>query len=93
MAKAKKDTKKKNTKAEAESICKTTPEFSAFLKNKKFNEEILQFIEYTAAEDGWFDDSRGWSILNRLREAVGRPKVTPVNEPTGDYFASDGVEK
>lgn len=84
--------KKKATKSESES--KTSPEFSQFLKNKTLMEDSLKLIEYTAAEDGWFDDySRGWTVLNRLREALGRPKITPINEPTGDYFASDGSEK
>lgn len=90
--------KKKTTKAEkvekTESVSKTSPEFSQFIKNKLLMEDSLKFIEYTAAEDGWFDDySRGWALLNRLRDAVGRPKITPVNEPTGDYFASDGAQK
>lgn len=61
--------------------------------SKTLNEDALKFIEYTAAEDGWFDDYRGWDILNRLRVSLGRPKVAPINEPTGDYFASDGAEK
>ena len=56
--------------------------------------DTLEFLEYSAAKEGWFEDySRGWTTINKLRIALKMPVITPIDEPTGDYFASDGAQK
>lgn len=56
-------------------------------------EDALKFLEYNAVEDGWFQHARGWGLINRMRAALGRPRIGPADEPTADYFNSDGGVK
>lgn len=59
--------------------------------DKTLAEDALKYIEYEAVESEWFvDHSEGWEIVNRLRAAMGRPKIKPIDMPSCDYFDSDG---
>lgn len=54
------------------------------------NEDLLKLLEYEAVNEGWFERYRGWAMLNRLRTALGRKTIQPIDEPSANYFESDG---